>query len=147
MKRKLLMVIGSLFLVTTILSGIVAANELMPVYVVGKVTDVNNNTITGAHVIAVCEGFVLDGHTNELGDYVLDFTHTPCGLGSTVDVEVSYNEQTEIGSGTVGFWPMPGIAVAIINVVLPVISVPEFATAAIPVILALCSYLVIRRKE
>ena len=146
MKRKSLMVIGSLLLImvfssTGVIAGLVPGG--VPVYVTGKVLDQDNNGLSCAEVNATCNGTTKGPiYTQVDGSYTFDFTDTTCGVGDTAYVDASYGGQTGSDSGIVYPWGFAHVAVVIIT-----LSIPEFATAAIPVVLALCSYLVIRRKR
>lgn len=110
--------------------------------VAGKVT-YNGQPVNGANVTAVCNSFSKDAHTNQQGDYALEFTVDECPDGQTATVVASKDGMGGSGSGQID-----GVS-ATLNIAIVNIAVPEFGVIAgiVGSIGAVGAFLVIRNRQ
>jgi hypothetical protein len=138
-KAKVITVLALTVVMLATMTGIAAAD----VFAMGTVVDVDDDPISGADVSATCGGVTLTDSTDSDGNYGVDFT-TICSAGDTVTVIATYQGHTGSSSGDIIDHHV--VEIADIDVT---ISVPEFATIAMPVaaILGLVLFFNYRKRK
>lgn len=119
-------------------SGVAALTQIT-----GQVFDSSGNPIVGATVTSSCN--LNPGgptSTGAGGYYSISYSESACGLGDTATVTATYNGKSGEASGVVGD------AIVVRLAYIPIgLEIPEFATIAIPGLIALGGYITFRRKR